>query len=176
MPVAQMSPITGAETFIAMTPEAIRAKEAIYKFDYAKRQCYLESDRSLHFFRHYSFLNCYMECSSNVTFQVGKAIQKSCSLALLDWVWNKDSVPEMRLRGILHAQDTEHDGHLPAGEEGVHRGGPRGRGGDRLRHERALGVRLSVPARLHLGGLPLRGHAEQDAQGAVPGLAPGLVR
>ena len=68
-----MSPITGAETFIAMTPEAIRAKEAIYKFDYAKRQCYLESDRSLHFFRHYSFLNCYMECSSNVTFQVGES-------------------------------------------------------------------------------------------------------
>ena len=54
-----------------MTPEAIRAKEAIYKFDYAKRQCYLESDRDLHFYRHYSFLNCYMECSSNVTFQVG---------------------------------------------------------------------------------------------------------
>ena len=128
MPVAQMSPITGAETFIAMTPEAIRAKEAIYKFDYAKRQCYLESDRSLHFFRHYSFLNCYMECSSNVTFQVGKARQKSCSLACY-----KDSilcsVPEMRLRGILHAQNAEHDGHLPAGEEGVHRGGPRGRGG-----------------------------------------------
>ena len=61
----------GAETFIAMTPEAIRAKEAIYKFDYAKRQCYLESDRDLHFYRHYSFLNCYMECSSNVTFKVG---------------------------------------------------------------------------------------------------------
>ena len=171
-----MSPITGAETFIAMTPEAIRAKEAIYKFDYAKRQCYLESDRSLHFFRHYSFLNCYMECSSNVTFQVGE----SKTEILLDCAWNKDSilcsVPEMRLRGILHAQDTEHDGHLPAGEEGVHRGGPRGSGGDRLRHERAFGVRLSVPARLHLGGLPLRGHAEQDAQGAIPGLAPGLVK
>ena len=109
-------------------------------------------------------------------FRWGKARQKSYFLAPLDCALNKDSVPEMRLRGILHAQDTEHDGHLPAGEEGVHRGGPRGRGGDRLRHERALGVRLSVPARLHLGGLPLRGHAEQDAQGAVPGLAPGLVR
>ena len=113
------NPHKGAETFLAMTPEAIRAKEAIYKFDYAKRQCYLESDRDLHFYRHYSFLNCYMECSSNVTFQVGRAARRN--LLRLE---KHDFPLEMWLCGLLHAKNAGRDAHMLAGEEGVHRGGP----------------------------------------------------
>ncbi len=60
----------GAETFVAVSPEAIIGDEAIYKFDHQKRQCYLNSERQLRFFRHYSFLNCFRECATNHTFQV----------------------------------------------------------------------------------------------------------
>jgi hypothetical protein len=60
----------GTETFLAMNPESIRADEAIHKFSYHKRQCYLQSERQLKFYQHYSFLNCFMECAANYTFQV----------------------------------------------------------------------------------------------------------
>ena len=63
----------GTESFISVDPEVIHADEAIYKFSVNKRQCYLEGERKLKYFRQYSFLNCFLECSTNFTFQVRNA-------------------------------------------------------------------------------------------------------
>jgi amiloride-sensitive sodium channel len=60
----------GAETFVAMIPEAIHADEAIHKFDYHKRQCYLQDEKYLQYYQHYSIINCFMECSVNYTLKV----------------------------------------------------------------------------------------------------------
>ena len=86
----------GTETFLAVTPEMIHADEAIHGISYEKRGCYLEDEKSLSYFRHYSFLNCFLECSSNFTADVSK-------------IHFKDSVflffsLDMRMCGLLHAQ------------------------------------------------------------------------
>ncbi len=60
----------GTEAFLAVTPEMIHAEEAIHAFSYETRGCYLEGEKTLSYFHHYSFLNCFMECSSNFTFSV----------------------------------------------------------------------------------------------------------
>lgn len=60
----------GTESFISVDPSMIHADEAIHKFSYLKRQCYLEDEKELTYFRHYSFLNCFLECSTNFTFKV----------------------------------------------------------------------------------------------------------
>ena len=60
----------GMETYISVVPEMVVADEAIHKFDYLQRQCYLNEDRNLKFFKDYTFLNCFMECASNYTFNV----------------------------------------------------------------------------------------------------------
>ena len=60
----------GTESFFSVVPEMIHADEAIHKFSYHKRQCYLHGEKELQYFRHYSFLNCFLECASNFTFQV----------------------------------------------------------------------------------------------------------
>ncbi len=60
----------GSEAFYAVSPEIIHADENIYKFSIDKRGCFLEGEKELAYFKHYSFLNCFMECTSNFTFQV----------------------------------------------------------------------------------------------------------
>ena len=60
----------GMETYVSVVPEMVVVDEAIHKFDYHQRQCYLNDDRELYFFRNYTFLNCFMECASNYTFEV----------------------------------------------------------------------------------------------------------
>ena len=60
----------GTENFIAVNPEKIAAENTIHKFDYHLRQCYLNEDKELHFFKNYTFLNCFQECASNYTKQV----------------------------------------------------------------------------------------------------------
>ena len=57
----------GKETFVSVRPEMIRADEDIHTYDYHKRQCYLDSDRELFFFKNYTFLNCFQECAANYT-------------------------------------------------------------------------------------------------------------
>ena len=59
----------GTETFFAVDPTAIHADEDIYDVNYHKRQCYLADEKPLAYFRHYSFLNCFMECTSNYTYE-----------------------------------------------------------------------------------------------------------
>ena len=60
----------GSENFISVTPEVIAAEQSIHKFDYHIRQCYLNEDKDLHFFKNYTFLNCFQECASNYTKEV----------------------------------------------------------------------------------------------------------
>ena len=60
----------GTETFVSVKPEMIHAEKAIQSFDYHKRQCYLNSDRELFFFKNYTFLNCFQECAANYTKEV----------------------------------------------------------------------------------------------------------
>ena len=64
----------GTETFVSVKPEMIDAEEEIQSFDYHKRQCYLNSDRELFFFKNYTFLNCFQECAANYTNEVGLQI------------------------------------------------------------------------------------------------------
>ena len=66
----------GTEAFYAVSPSVIHADEAIHGIDIAKRGCYLEEERELTYFKHYTFLNCFMECVSNYTFQVGGICEK----------------------------------------------------------------------------------------------------
>ncbi len=67
----------GTEAFLAVTPEMIHADEAIHGISWEKRGCYLEYEKSLEYFKHYSFLNCFMECSSNFTYKVQKVCKAS---------------------------------------------------------------------------------------------------
>ena len=61
----------GMETFVSVKPEMIHAEKEIQSFDYHKRQCYLDSDKELFFFKNYTFLNCFQECAANYTNEVG---------------------------------------------------------------------------------------------------------
>ena len=61
----------GTEAFLAVTPAMIHAEEEIHGISYEKRGCYLDEEKELAYFKHYSFLNCFMECSSNFTAEVG---------------------------------------------------------------------------------------------------------
>ena len=61
----------GTETFVSVKPEMIHADKDIQSFDYHKRQCYLNNDRELFFFKNYTFLNCFQECAANYTKEVG---------------------------------------------------------------------------------------------------------
>ncbi len=60
----------GSENFLSVTPTAIHADEDIWSIPYDKRQCYLVNEKPLTYFKHYTFLNCYMECAANYTFEV----------------------------------------------------------------------------------------------------------
>ena len=60
----------GKETFVSVRPEMIHADSDIHEYDYHKRQCYLDSDRELFFFKNYTFLNCFQECAANYTKEV----------------------------------------------------------------------------------------------------------
>ncbi|XP_059082617.1 pickpocket protein 28-like isoform X1 [Tigriopus californicus] len=59
----------GSETFFTINPTLMHAQESIHGISYTKRQCYLQHEKDLRFFRHYTFLNCFMECVSNFTFR-----------------------------------------------------------------------------------------------------------
>ena len=60
----------GTETFVSVKPEEIHASHEIHDYDYHTRQCYLDTDRELLFFKNYTFLNCFQECASNYTKEV----------------------------------------------------------------------------------------------------------
>ena len=59
----------GMETFVDIIPEMTHSLDTIHKFDYHMRQCYINSDKELYFFKNYTFLNCFQECVANYTKQ-----------------------------------------------------------------------------------------------------------
>ena len=60
----------GTESFISISPEYIDTSEKIHHIETDIRQCYLEHERHLHYYQHYTYLNCFMECISNYTIKV----------------------------------------------------------------------------------------------------------
>ena len=60
----------GTESFFSVSPNVIHADEAIHGIHKDKRRCYLKDERELLFFRHYSVINCFLECVANYTFKV----------------------------------------------------------------------------------------------------------
>ena len=60
----------GTENFVAVTPSTIYAEEEIHGMSHEERGCYLDEEQELAYFRHYSFLNCFMELSANFTAEV----------------------------------------------------------------------------------------------------------
>ena len=60
----------GKEMFFSVDPEMIYATKNIYDISHKKRQCYLDHEKTLAYYQHYGFLNCFMECASNFTIDV----------------------------------------------------------------------------------------------------------
>ena len=78
----------GMETFVSVMPEMTHALETIHKFSYHTRQCYLNDDRDLFFFKNYTFLNCFQECVSNYTQKVGYEVKSlTCRKLQHDFVF-----------------------------------------------------------------------------------------
>ena len=62
--------LPGTENFMAIKSEAIQSTEDVHGIDIEFRNCFLEEERSLKYYSHYSYLNCFLECGSNYTFKV----------------------------------------------------------------------------------------------------------
>jgi hypothetical protein len=60
----------GTENFMTIRADVLHSNENIDKISYEKRGCYVDGEKDLRFYRNYAYLNCFMECSSNHTFDV----------------------------------------------------------------------------------------------------------
>ena len=75
----------GTENSLVIKSEAIQSSDAIHGIGLHYRECYLDTERHLKYYTHYSYFNCFLECSANYTFEVkpsGKLVL-SCSQDLL---------------------------------------------------------------------------------------------
>lgn len=54
---------------VLITPEVMETDEDLRSFSVSERQCYMEGERKLKFFKKYSVRNCEMECLSSFTFK-----------------------------------------------------------------------------------------------------------
>lgn len=57
----------GRTAYFEIDPKLIVASEHVQKYKPHRRGCYLASERSLRFFKHYTQRNCEMECLTNYT-------------------------------------------------------------------------------------------------------------
>jgi amiloride-sensitive sodium channel len=55
------------EVLVAVQPELILTSKEVQNFDVEKRNCYLKSERFLHYFKIYTQSNCVLECFTNYT-------------------------------------------------------------------------------------------------------------
>lgn len=55
------------EVLVAVQPELILTSKEVQNFDVEKRNCYLKSERFLHYFKIYTQSNCVLECFTNHT-------------------------------------------------------------------------------------------------------------
>ena len=60
----------GTENFMPLKANMIEADDAIVNINSDTKACYLQSEKSLRFFTHFSYLNCIMECTANYTQKV----------------------------------------------------------------------------------------------------------
>ena len=60
----------GTENFMPLKASMIQADDAIKSIDSDTKACYLQSEKPLRFFSHFSYLNCFMECAANYTQKV----------------------------------------------------------------------------------------------------------
>ena len=98
----------GKETFVSVRPEMIEADEDIHRYDYHKRQCFLDSDRSLMFFKNYTFLNCFQECAANYTKEVNlKILAWFCKIMAMKLV-----ISALWMCCFLHAKRSRYYPHL----------------------------------------------------------------
>jgi Amiloride-sensitive sodium channel len=55
---------------VLITPEVLNTDEDLRSFPISERQCYMDGERKLKFFKKYSVRNCEMECTSLVTLEM----------------------------------------------------------------------------------------------------------
>ncbi|XP_071743578.1 pickpocket protein 28 [Lepeophtheirus salmonis] len=60
----------GSENFISLLPSYIHSNNDIHSLDYKVRQCFFEDEKSLMYFKHFTYLNCIIECITNQTFSM----------------------------------------------------------------------------------------------------------
>ena len=60
----------GTENYLALKPEVLHSVEDIQTISYLKRSCYMQSEKHLRYYRTYAYLNCFMECAANFTYEV----------------------------------------------------------------------------------------------------------
>ena len=65
----------GTENFMTIRADVLHSNQNIDKINYEKRGCYMDGEKDLRFYRNYAYLNCFMECSSNHTFDVSYTLQ-----------------------------------------------------------------------------------------------------
>ena len=96
--------LPGTENFMAIKSEAIQSTEDVHGIDIEFRNCFLEEERSLKYYSHYSYLNCFLECGSNYTFKVlfmSKKYQLNCEFSIKsDYVWFFRSVSRSGARSL----------------------------------------------------------------------------
>lgn len=73
----------GTENFFTIAPDVIHADDRIHGIDPHVRNCFLEGEKHLAFYQHYTSLNCLMECASNYTFHVRKDYKRVECIGLL---------------------------------------------------------------------------------------------
>lgn len=79
----------GREIRILINPKIITIDDDLKNFHYEDRQCYLDGEKILRFYKKYSVKNCNVECYANFTFNV-------CGCVPFDVVRNDD----MRICGL----------------------------------------------------------------------------
>ena len=62
----------GTENFISIKADVLHSSQDINKINIEKRGCYLDGEKDLRFYKNYAYLNCFMECAANHTFDVSK--------------------------------------------------------------------------------------------------------
>jgi acid-sensing ion channel, other len=55
----------GMDLDVLISPEVVQTEDDLIEFSVDERQCYMEGERKLRFFKHYSVRNCEMECLTN---------------------------------------------------------------------------------------------------------------
>lgn len=73
----------GTENFLDLNPKTIRADDSLHRIPPTTRQCFLQDERWLRFYEHYSLLNCMTECQANYTFA-----HCGCNMYFQPRLWN----------------------------------------------------------------------------------------